>query len=79
MCVCVCVCVCVRMCVCVETTTELLFTILLSVCVLSAYYVCVCVTNTHPITHIYHYSRQISSGKPVRSYQMHGAVRLTSG
>ena len=22
--------------------------------------VCVCVTNTHPITHIYHYSRQIT-------------------
>ena len=62
--VCVCVCVCVHVCVCVETTTELLFTILLSVCVLSVYYVCVCVcvcvTNTHPITHIYHYSRQIT-------------------
>ena len=43
MCVCVCVCVCVHVCVCVETTTELLFTILLSVCVLSVYYVCVCV------------------------------------
>ena len=46
-CVCVCVCVCLCVCVCVCVTTELLFTILLSVCVLSVYYVlCVCVTNS---------------------------------
>ena len=57
---CVCVRACVRACVCGNYNGTTLYYTIECMCVVCVLCMCVCVTNTHPITHIYHYSRQIT-------------------